>query len=49
MIFAYGISFYGSVFELIELINHSGIWQIKWRKSSYDLMQERSVQFIMFY
>ena len=50
MIIAYGINFYGSVLELNELINQIiGTWQTKWRKSSYDLMQERSVRFIMVY
>ena len=50
MITECGINFYGFVLRLNELINQiSGILKIKWRKSSYDLMQERSVQFIIFY
>ena len=35
--------------ELTFMAQMSGISKIKWRKSSYDLMQERSVQFIIFY
>ena len=50
MVIACGINLYGSILGLNELINQiSGISKIKWRKSSYDLMQERSVQFIILY
>ena len=50
MIIACGINFYGTVLEFNEMINPiTGIWQMKWRKSSYNLMEERSVWFIIFY